>query len=58
MLDEFVGPAIISISLVEDVLADLLERLGYVQVEFKKFLHNLLVYLAAFGVHLLFGDEV
>ena len=58
VLDELVGAAVVGVSFVHDVLADLLEGLGDVEVQVEEFLHNLLVDLVVLIVHLLLTDEV
>ena len=55
---QLIGSTIVSIPLVEDVLADLIEALGNVQVKGKQSLHNLSVYLVVFVIKLLLLDKM
>ena len=58
MLHKLIGSAVVSVPLVQDVLADLIEGLRNIQVKGKQSLHNLSVYLVVFIIKLLLLDKV
>jgi len=58
MLHELVCTAVVRVALIEDILADLVECLGDVEVECKERLNYLRVDLVVFVVQLLFLDEM
>lgn len=58
MLDEFVGSAVVIVSFVLNVEADIVEGLLDIQVQVEQLLDDRLVYLVVFAIHLLLGDEV
>jgi hypothetical protein len=58
MFHQLVSSAVISVPFVQNVLANFIKRLCNVQVQSKKFLCYLRVYLSILVVHLLFRDEM
>jgi len=55
---EFIRATVVCISLVHDVLADLIETFGDAHVQVEQFVHDLFIYLSILVVHLLLSDEL
>lgn len=58
MLDQLIGTAVVRVSLVKDILAHLVERLCYIQIQVKQLVHDLFVDDCVFVVDLLLRNEV